>query len=145
MEYCESIEDYSAVAWPIVGRFKAHHGNLGCYMIPIAGTTNSGIKFFDWTQRFINRLGSLGQVDGWAFQRSDGSRAKASDFRDNIFSRLEAIQATTTLIDPEVNVWEDYGVQRSGCRFFATHCLNMGVKPYLIELQARWQTDRANC
>ena len=50
VEYCESIEDCSTVAWPIVGRFKAHHGNLGCYMIPIAGTTNSGIKFFDWTQ-----------------------------------------------------------------------------------------------
>lgn len=144
VEYCESLEDFSAVAWPIVGRFKAHHGNLGCYMIPIAGVTNSGIKFFDWTQRFVNRLGDIGKLDGWAFQRSDGTRSKASDFRDNLFTRLEAIQATTTLIDPEVNIWEDYGVQRSGRRFFATHCLNMGVKPYLIELQARWQTDRAN-
>ena len=37
IEYCESIDDYSAVAWPIVGRFKAHDGRAGCYMIPIAG------------------------------------------------------------------------------------------------------------
>ena len=44
--YCESIEDYSAVAWPIVGRFKAHNGIAGCYLIPIAETTDSGITFF---------------------------------------------------------------------------------------------------
>ena len=45
LTYCESLEDYSAVAWPIVGRFKAHNGIAGCYMIPIAGTTDSGIPF----------------------------------------------------------------------------------------------------
>ena len=121
VEFCEANEDDSAVAWPIVGRFKAHHGVAGCYMIPIAGTTNSGIPFFKWTQSFINRLGMAGQTDGWAFQRPDGSRAKASDYRNNIFSRLEAIQATTTLIDPDVDVWEDYGIQRSGRRFFTLH------------------------
>ena len=38
VEYCEDLEDYSAVAWPIVGRFKSHDGIAGCYMIPIAGT-----------------------------------------------------------------------------------------------------------
>ena len=41
-------------------------------------------------------------------------------------------------------IWDDYGIQRSGRRFFTTHCINMGVLPFLIELQARWQTDRAN-
>ena len=48
------------------------------------------------------------------------------------------------LIDPDCDVWEDFGIQQSGRQFFTTHCTNMGVKPYLIELQARWQTDRAN-
>jgi hypothetical protein len=54
-------------------------------MIPIAGTTNSGIPFFEWTPRSINRLGMAGHTDGWAFQHPDGSRAKASDYRNNIF------------------------------------------------------------
>jgi hypothetical protein len=142
--YCESQDDESAVAWPIVGRFKAEDGIAGCYMIPIAGTTNSGIKFFTWTQRFIGRLAQDGIVEGWAFRRANGSRAMASDYRNNIFSKLETIQATTTLIDPECNIWDDYGVQRSGRRFFATHCINMKVPPHLIEIQARWSTDRAN-
>ena len=142
--YCEDMDDYSAVSWPIVGRFKAHHGMAGCYMIPIAGTTNSGIEFFRWTQRFIIHLARRGLENGWAFQRKDGTRALAGDFRKDIFSRLEVIQATTTLIDPDVDVWDEYGVQRSGRRFFTTHFTNMGVEPHLIEIQARWQSDRAN-
>lgn len=89
-------------------------------------------------------VGRDGEVDGWAFKRKDGSRALASDYRKNIFSKLEEIQATTSLIDPACDIWEDYGVQRSGRRFFTTQTTIMGVKPHLIELQARWQTDRAN-
>jgi hypothetical protein len=83
--HCESAKDDSAVSWPIMGRFKGQHGILDCYMIPIAGVTNSGIQFFTWTQRFLRRLGREGVEDGWAFRRPDGSRAKASDSQDNIF------------------------------------------------------------
>ena len=144
VDYCESLGDYSAISWPIVGRFKSHAGIAGCYMIPIAGTTDSGITFFKWTQRFIIALTRAGIHEGWAFQRANGTRAKASDYQENIFSKLEIIQATTTLIDPECNIWEDYGQHRSGRRFFTHHTINMGVLPHLIELQARWQTDRAN-
>ena len=44
LAYCEAAEDETAVLWPmIVGRFKARHGVLDCYMIPIARTTFSGI------------------------------------------------------------------------------------------------------
>ena len=113
-------------------------------MIPIAGTTNSGIQFFKWTQRFLNRLALDGREDNWAFQRPDGGRAKASDFRHNIFTKLEIIQATTTLIDPDCDIWDEFGIQRSGRCFFTIHCTNMGVLPYLIELQACWQIDRSN-
>ena len=78
--YCESMDDYSAVSWPIVGRFKAHDRVDGCYMIPIAGTTTSGITFFTWTQCFICCLGVECLTNGWAFRRPDGTRALAGDF-----------------------------------------------------------------
>ncbi|KAL7466322.1 hypothetical protein ACHAXS_006627 [Conticribra weissflogii] len=143
LKYCETMEDESAVSWPIVGRFKAQQGRLDNYMIPIAGTTNSGIRFFKWTQRFVGILQDHGIQDGWAFRRTDGSRAVAADYRDDIFRCLKIIQSTTTLIDPECDIWEDYGVQRSGRRFLTTHALNMGVSPIDIELQCRWATDRA--
>jgi hypothetical protein len=142
--HCESIKDYTAVSWPIVGRFKGRHGILDCYMVPIAGVTNSGIQFFTWTQRFLRRLAQEGYEEGWAFRRSDGSRAKALDYQDNIFWKLEIIQATTSLIDPGCSIWEEYGVQRSGRHFFTTRCSNMKVDKHDIELQCRWSTDRAN-
>jgi hypothetical protein len=144
VSFCETAEDESAVSWPIVGRFKARHGVMDCYMIPIAGVTRSGIQFFTWTQRFIRHLALEGFDDAWAFRRLDGSRAKASDYQDNIFCKLEIIQATTTLIDPGCSVWDEYGIQRSGRRFFTTRCTNMKVDKHDIELQCQWSTNRAN-
>ena len=37
LAYCKEREDYSAISWPVVGRFKCEGGVAGCYMIPIAG------------------------------------------------------------------------------------------------------------
>ena len=144
VEYCKEFEDFSAVSWPIVGRFKSYVGQAGRYMISIAGTTDSGIHFFKWTQRFLFALAQNGQEEGWAFQCSDGSKAFAGDFKTDIFEKLKSIQATTSTIDLGCEVWEDYGIQRSGWRFFTSHTTNRGVKQHLIELQARWIVDRVN-
>jgi hypothetical protein len=144
VSYCKGAKDETAVSWPIVGQFKTCHGIHDCYMILIAEVTRSGIQFFAWTQQFIRRLARKGFEDGWAFRRMDGSRAKASDYQDNIFHKLEIIQATTTLIDPGCSVWDEYGIQRSGRCFFTTRCTNMKVDKHNIKLQCRCSTDRAN-
>jgi hypothetical protein len=47
-----------------MGHFKAEGGGMGCHVIPIAETTNSGLKFFKWLQRFVRRLASKGHVNG---------------------------------------------------------------------------------
>jgi hypothetical protein len=83
--YCEAAENDSAVSWPVVGRLKARHGILDCYMIPIAGVTHSGIHFFTWTQRFVQRLAEDGFEEGWAFRRPNGSRAKRQIIRITFF------------------------------------------------------------
>ena len=102
--YCEDLGDKSAVAWPIVGRFKARGGVADCYMIPIAGTTRSGIRFFEWTRRFVLRLSQDGFDRGWAFRKPDGTRALAKDYRNNISSKLVTVQKTMELIDPDCKV-----------------------------------------
>lgn len=140
---CEESEDYEAVCWPLVGRFKLEDGKVGIHIIPIAGTTSrSGIRFFEWTQRFVVALHRKGITEGWAFQREDGSRALASDYRTNIFEKLEKIQQNSTLIEKDVDVWEAYGVQRSGRRFFVTECQVRKIPQSVIEAQCRWRTER---
>jgi hypothetical protein len=141
--FCEDNHDFSAIAWPVVGRFKAHDGQLGCYMVPIAGTTNSGVTFFKWTQRFVGRLAMDGHCQGWAFKNEDGSRAKASQFMEDIYQRLENIQSETSLIDPDCDIRSEYGAQRSGRRFLTTEATIQGIKPHVLEYHCRWQTDRA--
>ena len=144
INYCEEKDDFSAVSWPVIGRFKNEHGMWSHYMIPIAGTTGSGVRVFDWTQHVIKRLEMVGRMDGWLFRKSNGiQKAVAGDCADNIFSKLERLQNKTTLIDAACDVRDDYGMQRSGRRFFDTQCLNMKVSPTDIEFQCRWRTDRA--
>jgi hypothetical protein len=143
LQYCEEKDDYSAVAWPVTGRFKNEHGAWNHYIIPIAGTTRSGIRVFEWTQRAVKRLGLIGRTEGWMFRKNNGvDRALAGDYAENIYSKLELIQNETSLIDTGCEVREEYGMQRSGRRFFDTHCLNMKVSPTDIEFQCRWRTDR---
>lgn len=143
IQRCELEEDYTGVGWPLVGRFKMEGGGIGGHVIPIAGTTKSGVEFFKWAQRFAFVLVERGRTDGWAFARPNGQRAKASDYRNTIFSELEEIQNECSgLIDPNVDVWEDYGIQRSGRRFFDTACRLRGVAKADIEAQCRWMKDR---
>jgi hypothetical protein len=85
-----------------------------------------------------------GREGGWAFKRPNGERAKASDYHANIFQKLEELQATTDLIEDKCNIWNEFGIQRSGRRCFVASCTNANIAKHIIELQCRWSTDRAN-
>ena len=134
-------EDESTAAWTLVGRFKAQNGVFDYFMVTIAGTTHSGINFSAWTQRFLGCLAVEGYKDGWADKRPNGDKEKASDYRNDNFTKLGKILATTSLINPDYNIWDDYGVQPSGCRCSTTVCTIRNIPKRLIELQCRWCSD----
>ena len=80
--------------------------------------------------------------NGWAFFKIDGAtRALAILYAEDIYINLELMQETTNLIGPSCNVKNDYGMWRSGHRFFDTQCLNMKVTKTDIKFQCRWATD----
>jgi hypothetical protein len=78
-------------------------------------------------QRVIKRLEIVGRVDGWLFQAADYGvdRAFASDYAENIYSKLETLQRTTKLIGCDVR--EECGIQRSGRRFFHTRSASISI------------------
>lgn len=122
LHYMEDNEDYTGVGWPVIGRFKVEGGGMGCHVIPIAGMAKSGVNVFEWVHHFVNQLEDLGVTKGWAFRPPDGTRAQVQDYLDDIFRKLEDIQHRTTLIEDDIDIWESYGVQQSGRRFFDTKC-----------------------
>ena len=123
IEWCELAEDYTRVGWPLVGQFKMEGGGIGGHVIPIAGTTKSGVEFFKWAQHFAFVVSRNGRNTGRAFACTNRAQAKASDYCDIIFSELEEIQnKRSDLIDSQADVWEDFGIQQSGRHFFDTTC-----------------------
>jgi hypothetical protein len=68
IRHFKEVDDYSAVAWPVTGRFKNERGSWNHYMIPITGITGSGVRVFEWAQRAVWRLELIGRRDGWVPQ-----------------------------------------------------------------------------
>ena len=113
-------------------------------MILIVEKTKSGIEFYKWTERFVGHLAMEGHCDGRALKQHDGTRAKASNYIEDMYKRLEHIQESTSLINKDCNVRVEYVAQQSGRCFLTTNATIEGVPLHVIELQCRWQTDRDN-
>ena len=143
LEHIERTEDFRGIGWPIVGRFKAEGGGEGCHVIPIACETRSGLRPLVWAQRFVKRLEEEGHTRGWAFRRDGGGQASAADYREIVFGRLLEIQGEMpTLIEPEVEVEEEFGMQRSFRRGFTTECKNQKIGKDDLNAQCRWRSER---
>jgi len=54
----------------------------------------------------------------------------------------EGHDGTRCVCKPTVDIYEDYGVQRSGRRGFTTYAKNLGFTDPDISLICRWQTER---
>lgn len=143
INYCQEKEDHPVLAWPIMGQFKLQDGQLGCYMIPVAGKTKLGIAFFQWTTRFVTGLSMESHSNTWAFNQVDGSRAKALDYVNNLYQPSETIKSNTMLIGPECDVHAEYGAQHLCRRFLTTHVTLQVVQPHILELQCCCHTDQA--
>ena len=55
-----------------------------------------------------------GQGEWFGIQAPRRGARGASRYRNNIIRKLEVIQTTTLLIEPECKIWDAYGMQRSG-------------------------------
>jgi hypothetical protein len=60
---------------------------------------------------------------------------------DGVMLILETIQATTDLIDDNIDVREKYSLERSFRRGVSANARNMSVDEDLIKAVNRWQKD----
>jgi hypothetical protein len=114
LDYCEETGDLSAVSWPIVGRFEAHDGLLGCYMIPIA-TNKPSYESSSWSGYNVLLVACTLMDRVMAGQSRDPTAPEPAPL-----TIWRTFTSTTSLIDSECDVRADYGAQRSGRRFLTT-------------------------
>eukprot|EP00978_Attheya_sp_CCMP212_P038609 scaffold192798_cov54-Attheya_sp.AAC.1 len=142
----ELTRDYRGVGWPVVGKFKAEEGGgTGHHVIPIACTTSSGLPNLRWARRMVEKMETLGRTTGYLFvNMKTERRAECSQYKKSIFDKLREIQVSNPeLIEPECEIEEEFGMQRSFRRGFDTECRNRGVKEADINAMCRWQVEKA--
>lgn len=129
------------VGVPLVGRFKAEKGEQ-CHIIPMAAETRSGLKPLEWVNRLVQEREEQGLVKGWAFLGHKGEQAPMNYFAETILDRLVRIQEVhPDLINPGINVFEEFGLAWSFRRGSNSQAQNRQVPADVINWVNRWRTE----
>ena len=133
----------SHVTVALLGRFKGETGEK-YHLLPLAGTTNSGLKPRLWIGRALSELAKRGITRGPMFRTENGQPIRAGVMEPSLFLRLEQVQLLRPdLISDQVDIAEVYGVSRSFRRGSTTEAGNRGVPANIIEINNRWR--RVEC
>jgi hypothetical protein len=123
----------------LLGRFKGELGEQ-YHRIPLAVTTNSGLKVRLWIGRLLQELHAMNIQHGPLFRSGGGQPIKASEMEEVFFNRLEKVQERLpNLIPADICVAEEYGIYRSFRRRATSEAVNRKVKPHIIEANNRWR------
>lgn len=124
---------------PLLGRFKNEVGER-THLCAMVDETDSGLKLGVWVDRLIKLRTRQRVFSGPAFRTSQGYAAKIGDFEPRMLDVLKRVQERCPeLIPPEVNIDDDYGLNRSFRRGATTTAQANGVSDAVINLVNRWR------
>jgi hypothetical protein len=125
----------------MAGRFKQRGNAEQKLLLFVAAETASGLQPLKWTLRLVEILQHQGIMQGWLFQDEKGRQRRMSFFEEPILDRIALVQTRRPdLIQPKVDVYEDYGLARSFRRGATTRAQNCGVSGPDIDYVNRWST-----
>jgi len=108
----------------------------------VATTSGTGLKPGKWARRYGLCLRSSGATKGALFFRKLAYPG-LHEFEDDFMSILETVQQQhPSLIEPNLDVRDAYGIFRSLRRGVTSHALNQHVDPKLIQAVNRWRSER---
>jgi len=85
-----------------------------------------------------------GVTNGPVFQKKNGKRGKAKDYKLEIFERLERIQKEQpNVLDPSVDIMEEFGMSRSFRRGSDSRAIDQEIGITTINLNNRWRKVEA--
>jgi hypothetical protein len=132
-------EETPHVVIALLGRFKNEMGEA-YHLMPMLARTPRGLKPAVWVRRVLDCYAAKNVYSGYMFRNADGTKAKAKLMEPKFHDRLTQVQHNFPhLLDPEVDVVEDYGVLRSFRRGGTSEATNNGALPHVVELNGRWR------
>jgi hypothetical protein len=127
---------------PLKGRFKGESGER-CHLLPLANVSANGINIRGTLKLLIKIRREMNTQSPWAFVSKDGNRLSFASMNEIIMDKLEIIQikdeGRNELGLKELNIREDFSINRSFRRGSSTHAQNMKVPANVIEAQNRWR------
>jgi hypothetical protein len=123
------------------GRFKNEIG-VKCHLMPVVRRTNSGLEPTKWIQRMIDWHAETGVDRGPVFRKSNGMRARQSQFSFSILNRLVRVSEEQAGLFPDknVNILTDYSTRRSFRRGATSRAEIVGLSDTVTNLNNRWRS-----
>jgi hypothetical protein len=134
-----SHEEHPHVVIALLGRFKNETGEA-YHLMPMLSRTPRGLKPAVWVNRVLECYAERNIMSGYMFRNANGTKLKAKLMEPRFHDRLAQVQRQCPhLLDPEVDVVEEYGVSRSFRRGGTSEATNNGALPHVVELNGRWR------
>jgi hypothetical protein len=125
----------------VLGRSKGNQLSGAEFGIPcVAITEGTGLQPGKWIIRLIRLLEVQGVKEG-PLMRRVLRPGKLVEFQDDFFRVIEMVQATTNLIEDDVFVRDEFGIERSTRRGVTIHAKNMDVGEEVITANNRWRRE----
>jgi len=140
---CEdSRHEVAHVGISLRGHFKARGNGKVKLLIMVAAVTASGLKPVLWLSHLVDMLADLGITSGWLFQNDKGYPQPLSFFEEGFYATLFAIcDHDPSLVEPEMDILEDYQLACSLCCGATTRATEAGVSQLDIDWMNCWETD----
>jgi hypothetical protein len=130
---------------PLKGRFKQEKGEK-CHLVPLANITKTGIPIRKCVELLVKSRKEFQNIkfdDESAFNSKSGEKLRFTEMNSLILDCLELVQISdekeNKLGLKDIEIREDFSINRSFKRGSATHAQNQGLSAHIIEVQGRWR------
>ncbi|KAG7340358.1 hypothetical protein IV203_023901 [Nitzschia inconspicua] len=125
----------------ILGRTKGNQLSGANFDLPcVATTAGTNLRPGRWMKRLVKTIHVEGRYTGRLFQRKL-LPSRLFEFEDDFYTLLERVQASTNLIQEELDLRDEAGISRTIRRGATDHAVNMGVDDNLIKTMNRWRSE----
>lgn len=134
------VQECDYVIIPLLGQVKNEIGER-YHLIPLCSTTKSGLPVERWVKCLADTQIALGHTKGLAFCTASVTVAHMKDYELELLDRLHLFQMQDpSLIPPDVNVHEEYGLNRSFHRGSTSEARSRNVPGRDVDLANRWHS-----